>query len=784
MSASRRIFRAGFLCTVLLLGAARPSDGASAATAEPEAAFTRAVQFLRWNAEQQVYQAPDGVHWIDAGRFWYTAHDEQGRRFFVSQAPAWAPQPAFDHSKVAHQLGELLGCHIAPGDLPFNSLVPNGRDFFVHFLGECSPHATPGWAQISADGATRLAEPPVEARTDWSVSPDHRWALRIHDYNLFRVDLADMREQAITQDGARDFYHAARADIEPSEDARRWWGAPPDVISGKWSPDSKRFMTFQVDIRHVPETFVTDFQSPRPRPLFAHQPLPEDADPPHLLPYIVDAGSGRRIAVNLAPIAYLFDIDEQVQWSEDGRLVFVLLLNRGEERAEIYRVNAQTGAATRIFAEDSNTFIQMAAHGWRVLNDARTLLWTSDAEGWTALYRVDLPTGRRRKIAGGPWDLKELASVDEKAGWIYFTVIGRERKSFPYATQLCRARLDGSNMRILTPEPVNHDISMAPGGATFASIDGFYDTPPALRLRRADGKLLTTVTTADARRLLASGWSPPEAVETPSADGRSTVYGLLFTPSAHQPSQKLPLIDLIYPGGHAGPIRVWGFTTDQSSNPRALAELGFAVLMLQGPGTPLRGAAFQRAWWGDLGNLGLANHVAAIRSLASRRTDIDLGRVGILGYSAGGDAAARAIFTYPDVFRAAVSVSGSYDYRSITARWPEKYQGLFQRHPDGTDNYPIPTYQLAGRLQGKLLVASGGHDDNVNPAIVTRMVQALTDASADFSYVVVPDNIHWPFENPSFMSTMWKFLLKNVALDTPPERFAINAAPWSASDAP
>ena len=785
MSASLRNSSRGLLLAMLSLGMFWPPCPARAAEpSDIQPSFSRAIQFLRWNAEQQVYQAPQSIHWINANAFWYAARDEQGRRFYVARSPDWMPHPAFDHTKLARELSDILGCRVASADLPFESLVFSGSDLFVKLVGGCNTAGAPRWVEISADGAARVADSPMDARADWSVSPDHKRAFRIHDYNLFLVDLHDLRERAITSDGSQNFYHAARADLTPSEDGPRFWGAPPDVISGRWSPDSRRFMTFQVDTRKVPETFITDFETSRPNPRFAPQAQAGDPEPPHLLPYIVDAESGRRIAVNLAPIAYLFDIDEQVQWSKDGRLVFVLLFSRGEKQAEVYRVDAQTGAATHIFAESSNTFVQMAAHGWRVLNDSRTLLWTSDAQGWTALYRVDLTTGRRRKIAGGSWDLTDVTSVDEQTGWVYFTIIGRQRNRFPYAAQLYRARLDGSDMRILTPEPVNHDIFMAPGGATFASIDGFYDTPPVVRLRGADGKLVVTVTTADARRLLASGWTPPEAVETPSADGRFTVYGLLFTPSAHQSSQKLPLIDLIYPGGHAGPIRVRGFTTDQSSNPRALAELGFAVLLLQGPGSPLRGGAFQRAWWGDLGNLGLANHVAAIRSLAAGRTDIDLERVGILGYSAGGDAAARAIFTYPEVFRAAVSISGSYDYRSIAARWPEKYQGLLQHHPDGTDNYPIPTYQLASRLQGKLLVASGGHDDNVNPAIVMRMVQALTDARRDYAYVLVPNSIHWPFEDPSFMSTMWRFLLENVALERPPERFAINAAPWSASDAP
>ena len=93
-------------------------------------------------------------------------------------------------------------------------------------------------------------------------------------------------------------------------------------------------------------------------------------------------------------------------------------------------------------------------------------------------------------------------------------------------------------------------------------------------------------------------------------------------------------------------------------------------------GTPLRSKAFHDAYYGNFIDNGIADHVAAIKQLASRYRCIDLDRVGIFGHSGGGFATTDAILRFPDFFKVAVSGAGNHDNRSYNIYWAEKYQGL------------------------------------------------------------------------------------------------------------
>jgi dipeptidyl-peptidase-4 len=83
------------------------------------------------------------------------------------------------------------------------------------------------------------------------------------------------------------------------------------------------------------------------------------------------------------------------------------------------------------------------------------------------------------------------------------------------------------------------------------------------------------------------------------------------------------------------------------------AEQGFAVLVADGRGTPGRGPVWEREVYGDVLGPALEDQVAALTEAARSHPDLDLGRVGIRGWSFGGSLAALAVLRRPDVFHAA-----------------------------------------------------------------------------------------------------------------------------------
>ena len=160
----------------------------------------------------------------------------------------------------------------------------------------------------------------------------------------------------------------------------------------------------------------------------------------------------------------------------------------------------------------------------------------------------------------------------------------------------------------------------------------------------------------------------------------------------------------------------------------------------------------------------LADHVAALRQLAARHPFMDISRVGIMGHSGGGYASVRALLEYPAFFHVAVATSGNHDNRGYNFSWTEKYQGPFERHPDGTTNYDdTANAPLAHRLQGKLLLAYGDMDDNVHPALTLQLIAALIAADKDFDTLVLPNDDHATvWSNPWFLRRAMEFLVQHL----------------------
>ena len=149
----------------------------------------------------------------------------------------------------------------------------------------------------------------------------------------------------------------------------------------------------------------------------------------------------------------------------------------------------------------------------------------------------------------------------------------------------------------------------------------------------------------------------------------------MFTPTRFDAAKKYPVVVYIYPGPQVGSVRTRGFAAAHLDH-QALAELGFVVIALDGMGTPLRGKAFQDAYYGNMIDNTLPDQVAALKQLGAKYSWFDTSRVGIWGHSGGGNATATAMFKYADTFKVGWAESGNHDNLSYEDDWAERYHGL------------------------------------------------------------------------------------------------------------
>lgn len=227
--------------------------------------------------------------------------------------------------------------------------------------------------------------------------------------------------------------------------------------------------------------------------------------------------------------------------------------------------------------------------------------------------------------------------------------------------------------------------------------------------------------------VIASNAERPNLTPRPHI-ARVTERGLptaLLLPENHD-GGSLPVIMSPYGGPHGQRVigAAIGYLTEQW-----IANRGYAVLVVDGAGTPGRGPDIERLVAGNLSDPVLADQVAALHAVAAQHPELDLNHVGIRGWSFGGYLAALAVLDRPDVFHAAVAGAPVTDWRLYDTGYSERYLG----NP-ALDDAPYAQTDLIGRaarLTRPLLLIHGLADDNVVAAHTLQLSHALLAAGRE-----------------------------------------------------
>jgi dipeptidyl aminopeptidase/acylaminoacyl peptidase len=461
----------------------------------------------------------------------------------------------------------------------------------------------------------------------------------------------------------------------------------------------------------------------------------------------------------------------------------MVICDRGYQGYRLLEVLAADGATRTIAVEESDDGIAPRGINWQstdglpdlvVSGGGRDVIWWSLRDGWPHLYLYDGETGAvRRQLTSGAWSVQDVLHVDEAARRVVFTGSGREAGRDPYLRAVYSVSLDGGDPELITHDELDHQAWVSPTGTFLVDTASRWDQPPTTVVRETSGPVVCPVEQGDASRLLATGWQPPDRMCVKGRDGQTDVYGLLFRPSASD-RRPLPVVDFIYGGpqmNQAGASFADSARAAQADgvsssfwHAQAIAELGFAVVMIDGLGMPGRSRDFQAVAWRNLADAGIPDHVAAYPQLGEQYPDLDIERIGIFGHSAGGYASAQAILRYPDVYKVCVSSAGNHDHRLDKAVWVERYMGL----PVGDHYAEQANRRLAGRLRGKLLLAHGDMDENVPLAGTLSLVDALIEANKDFDLLVLPNRSHRFADDPYFTRIRWDYFVRHLRGENPP----------------
>ena len=723
--------------------------------------YARAEKFMGYNVASLAATGVVHANWLPDGRFWYREYGADGWDFVVVDPAAKTKTAAFDHAKVAAAVKEDAR-HLGITDLSFEGknalVVTSGKRRFRCDLtgaGVCTSVKMPG--------------------PTMSISPDKTKAAFIRDFNLWVEDLATGVEKALTTDGVKDYGYAT--------DNAGWKQSDNPILV--WSPDSKKIATFQQDQRKTGEMYLVPVTNGHPTLKAWKYPLVGDKDVTMIERVIIDVDAAKVVRLKMAPDQHRSTLCddlvcrglswEDVQWSEDGRMLAFVSTSRDHKQEWLRVADAETGDVREVMTEKVAKFFE-SGNGkvnWKYLPKSNEVLWFSERDDWGQLYLYDLTTGQlKNQITHGEGNVTQMLRVDEAARTIYFLGVGKEKGRDPYFSHFYKVRFDGSGMQLLTPENAAHAVKISDDGKYFVDTYSTPTQPQVTVVRDSDGTLTMEVAKQDISKLEAEGWKPPLPFTVKARDGKTDLYGLLYRPTDFDATKKYPIVNYVYPGPQTGSCGSRSFQAARSDW-QALAELDFVVVCIDGMGTPWRSKHFHEAYYGNLGDDTIPDQVAAMKELAARYAWIDLDRAGMYGHSGGGNATAAAMFHYPDFFKVGIAESGNHDNRDYEDDWAEKWAGLLEKKPDGTSNYDEQANQnTAKNLKGHLLLAHGTMDDNVPPNNTLLVVNALIEANKDFDLLIIPNAHHgYGAASQYMMRRRWDYFVRYLAGGVPPVEY-------------
>ncbi|XVU22245.1 prolyl oligopeptidase family serine peptidase [Actinoplanes sp. CA-054009] len=542
---------------------------------------------------------------------------------------------------------------------------------------------------VDSGAVTALpARAPVE---DATISPDGSTVAYVHEGELRVIGADGAGDRAVATPEKADVTYGLAEHVagESMERMRGFW----------WAPDGERLAVARVDNEPVEIWYLSDPGNPQEPPTNHRYPR-AGTDNAVVSLHIYDK-SGGEVAVQ-AEYEYLVD----VVWDRHGLLAVVQ--NRPQTVMRVLDVDPATGATEAIAEMVDDAWTQIVP-GVPKRTAAGELIWTEDRDDT-----------RHLTVAGEPvtppgLQVAELLSVDGDTVLFAATEEPTEQHLWTWS------RAGGL-----------HQVTTAKGVHTGSRSGG----STVIRSYRLDGEdaRFENRTVAD---LAASSPVVPK-VSLLRAGKRELRTAVLF-PAVWQRGERLPVLMDPY-GGTAMQRAV----ADRGSYyvSQWFADQGFAVIVADGRGTPGRGPRWEKEAHGDNSDKLVEDQVDALHTVAALYPELDLGRVGIRGWSAGGTLAALAVLRRPDVFHAAVAGAPVTDEFLYDTHWQERYLGDPRVDPRPYENASV--LRDAAKLERPLMLIHGLADDNVYPVHTMRFSAALLAAGKPHTVLPLPGASHMP----------------------------------------
>jgi dipeptidyl-peptidase 4 len=488
-------------------------------------------------------------------------------------------------------------------------------------------------------------------------------------------------------------------DLAVDDDPNISWGMAEFIAAEEmdrskgywWSPTGEQLAACRVDIAPVQRWWIADPERPSQQP--TEHPYPAAGTANANVELFVVSLDGARTAVTWDAVR--FPYLARVAWTSATELLLTVQ-SRDQKTLAILSADPTTGTTAELWSDTDSAWVELVNGGPGRLGDGQ-LVTCADRDGARRLLVGDEPVT--------PADLQVRSIVQIGSDSV---IITGNPIDAPETLHIHRWSIEG--IRQLTD---GRSVNSAVVGGDVVVV----------RRATLDSERATFTVLGGAE--IASYSEAPLVNPAPALVrlGDRRIPAAVLFPTGHRPGTPLPVLLDPYGGPHAQ--RVTASRTAHTTS-QWFADQGFAVVVIDGRGTPGLGSRWERDVAGDLATPVLDDQIDGLRAASELYADLDLTRVGIRGWSFGGYLAALAVLRRPDVFHAAIAGAPVTEWRLYDTHYTERYLGNPAIDPAPYDRTSLITD--AHRLERPLLLIHGLADDNVVAAHTLQLSSALLAA--------------------------------------------------------
>lgn len=555
-----------------------------------------------------------------------------------------------------------------------------------------------------------------------TFSPDETQIAYVAGNNLYNYSIATGKGKQLTKDGRFNSIINGTTDWVYEEEFAITQGF-------QWSPDSKFLAYMRFDESKVKEFSMAMYGELYPTNYLYKYPKAGE-DNSKVTMNIMDITSGVSKPVDLGAYEYI----PRFQWSPVKNELVVLTMNRHQNDLNYFLVTNPAAPTSKVFYnEKSPTYIDID-NNLIVLKDGKSLLRTSEKNGWNQLYVLGFD-GVQKQITSGNWDIIELYGINEKTNMIYYA----SAEQGAIHKTLYTINLNGKSKMALSELTGYHSAEFAQGFKYFVKTSSWSSKAPVFTLCDQGGRTIKVLEDNKALQAKLDGMNfvKKEFIQIPGADG-TMLNAWVIKPKNFDPAKKYPVYFNVYCGPGSNTVsdeyEGSGYLYHQ-----LLSQKGYIVVSVDPRGTMFRGEAFKKSTYKELGKLETEDIIACGKYFAAQ-SYVDPARVGIMGWSYGGFMTSLAMTKGADIFKMGIAVAPVTNWRNYDNIYTERFMQTPQENASGYDqNSPV---NYADKLKGKFLLIHGSADDNVHYQNSMEFITALVAANKQFDLFIYPNKNH------------------------------------------